>query len=90
MAEKNDAISPIENDSNKRQKMDKSGPQKTTLEEFEAVFPKLEEDLVEHALKYNLPKEQLEWYKTVSVAPSLPVMVNWSKGNTRNLGASLT
>ncbi|KAK3374045.1 farnesyl pyrophosphate synthetase [Lasiosphaeria ovina] len=37
--------------------------QKTTLKEFESVFPKLEEILVEHAKKYNLPSEQLDWYK---------------------------
>ncbi|KAJ9148332.1 Farnesyl pyrophosphate synthase [Pleurostoma richardsiae] len=37
--------------------------QKTTLKEFEAVFPKLEEVLLEHAAKYNLPKEQVDWYK---------------------------
>ncbi|KAI1332140.1 farnesyl pyrophosphate synthetase [Xylariaceae sp. FL0255] len=36
---------------------------KTTLKQFEAVFPKLEEDLVAHAQKYNLPKEQMDWYK---------------------------
>lgn len=37
--------------------------QKTTLKEFEAVFPKLEADLVEQAQKYGLPKGELEWYK---------------------------
>ncbi|AEO62873.1 ebb022f8-3d67-42dd-86aa-e6c8968d09ea [Thermothielavioides terrestris] len=37
--------------------------QKTTLKEFEAVFPKLEEALVEHAKSYNLPEQALEWYK---------------------------
>ncbi|KAF0331463.1 Farnesyl pyrophosphate synthase [Colletotrichum sp. SAR11_59] len=36
---------------------------KTTLAEFESVFPKLEEVLVEHAQKYKLPKEELLWYK---------------------------
>ena len=39
---------------------------KTTLAEFEAVFPKLQEALLEHAQKYNLPKTELEWYKKVS------------------------
>lgn len=39
--------------------------QKTTLQEFESVFPKLEEVLLEHAKSYKLPKEQLEWYKKV-------------------------
>ncbi|ROW06107.1 hypothetical protein VMCG_04665 [Cytospora schulzeri] len=38
--------------------------QKTTLKEFEAVFPKLEADLLEQAQKYKLPKGELEWYKT--------------------------
>ncbi|KAI0150208.1 terpenoid synthase [Xylariaceae sp. FL1272] len=36
---------------------------KTTLKEFESVFPKLEEDLVAWAKKYNLPQEQVDWYK---------------------------
>ncbi|KAI1103281.1 terpenoid synthase [Jackrogersella minutella] len=36
---------------------------KTTLKEFESVFPKLEEDLLDSVKKYNLPKEQQEWYK---------------------------
>jgi hypothetical protein len=44
--------------------------QKTTLKEFEAVFPKLEEALVEHAKSYNLPEQALEWYKRVSSAAS--------------------
>lgn len=53
----------------KRQKLDDQ-PQKTTLKEFEAVFPKLEADLLEHAQKYNLPKAELEWFKTVSLFPA--------------------
>ena len=40
----------------------------TTLKEFEAVFPKLEEDLVQWAKTYNLPQEQLDWYKKVRAA----------------------
>jgi len=39
--------------------------QKTTLKEFEDVFPKLQEVLLEHAKTYNLPQEQLDWYKKV-------------------------
>ena len=39
--------------------------QKTTLKEFESVFPKLEETLLAHAKKYNLPDEFVQWYKTV-------------------------
>lgn len=42
--------------------------QKTTLKEFEDVFPKLEEVLLEHAKSYNLPKQALDWYKRVSAA----------------------
>lgn len=67
MAEKNGAPSALENDS-KRQKLD-DAPQRTTLQEFEAVFPRLEADLVEHAQKYKLPKEELDWYKAVSAPP---------------------
>ncbi|KAK3325396.1 isoprenoid synthase domain-containing protein [Apodospora peruviana] len=37
--------------------------QKTTLQEFESVFPKLEEALLEHARSYKLPAKELEWYK---------------------------
>ncbi|KAL7625369.1 hypothetical protein AAE478_004586 [Parahypoxylon ruwenzoriense] len=36
---------------------------KTTLKEFESVFPKLEEDLVAWVKQYNLPQQQLDWYK---------------------------
>lgn len=44
--------------------------QKTTLKEFEAVFPKLEEVLLAHAKQYNLPQAELDWYKKVSLSPS--------------------
>ncbi|KAH6987630.1 isoprenoid synthase domain-containing protein [Ilyonectria robusta] len=37
--------------------------QKTTLKEFESVYPKLEEALLDHARSYKLPQEQLDWYK---------------------------
>jgi len=37
--------------------------QKTTLKEFESVYPKLEEALLEHARSYKLPQAELEWYK---------------------------
>ncbi|KAK0674139.1 isoprenoid synthase domain-containing protein [Cercophora samala] len=40
-----------------------AAPQKTTLQEFESVFPKLEEVLLEHAKSYNLPEKELAWYK---------------------------
>jgi hypothetical protein len=40
--------------------------QQTTLQEFEAVFPKLEAALLEHANGYKLPKQALDWYKQVS------------------------
>lgn len=51
--------------------------QKTTLKEFESVFPKLMENLLEDTQKYNLPKEQQEWFKKASSfslhpAPWLP------------------
>lgn len=35
----------------------------TTLKEFESVFPKLEEALMEQAKSYKLPEEQLKWYQ---------------------------
>lgn len=37
----------------------------TTLKEFESVFPKLVEDLVEHSKKYGVPQQALDWYKNV-------------------------
>lgn len=40
--------------------------QKTTLKEFESVFPKLEEALLEHAQSFKLPEKELAWYKAVS------------------------
>ena len=39
--------------------------QKTTLKEFESIFPKLEEVLLEQAKKYNLPEMEMAWYKKV-------------------------
>lgn len=46
--------------------------QKTTLKEFESIFPKLEEVLLEHAKSYNLPQAELDWYKQVRSFVSLP------------------
>ncbi|KAF7554245.1 hypothetical protein G7Z17_g3091 [Cylindrodendrum hubeiense] len=44
--------------------------QKTTLKEFESVYPKLKEALLDHARSYKLPKEQLDWYtKNLEVNP---------------------
>ncbi|EGR47729.1 hypothetical protein MKX07_001600 [Trichoderma sp. CBMAI-0711] len=37
--------------------------QKTTLKEFEAVYPKLEEALLDHARSYKLPEKELNWFK---------------------------
>ncbi|KAH8888895.1 farnesyl pyrophosphate synthetase [Thozetella sp. PMI_491] len=37
--------------------------QKATLKEFESVFPKLEEAILESAKKYNLPQTELDWLK---------------------------
>jgi len=39
---------------------------KTTLQEFESVFPKLQEALLDHARAYKLPEKELNWYKAVS------------------------
>ncbi|CAJ2507244.1 Uu.00g084300.m01.CDS01 [Anthostomella pinea] len=35
----------------------------TTIKEFEAVFPKLQDDVLSWAKQYNLPQQQLDWYK---------------------------
>lgn len=50
----------------KRRKMAKT----TTLKEFESVFPKLVEDLLDHAKGYNLPEEFVKWYKAVGQCQS--------------------
>lgn len=47
-------------------------PQKTTLQQFESVFPKLEEALIEHANSYKLPQSYVEWYKKVRRAVQVP------------------
>lgn len=39
--------------------------QTTTLKKFESVFPKLVEDILDHAKQYNLPQEFVDWYKAV-------------------------
>lgn len=44
---------------------------KTTLKEFESVFPKLEEDLLAWVKQYNLPQEQQDWYKKVRISTIL-------------------
>jgi hypothetical protein len=48
----------------------------TTLKEFESVFPKLVEDLLDHAKQYKLPEEFVKWYKAVSPYATLPTAVN--------------
>ncbi|KAH8591161.1 farnesyl pyrophosphate synthetase [Bisporella sp. PMI_857] len=37
--------------------------QTTTLKEFESVFPKLVEDILDHANTYKLPEEFVKWFK---------------------------
>lgn len=39
--------------------------QKTTLKEFESIYPKLEEALLDHARSYKLPATELAWLKKV-------------------------
>ncbi|GAO17851.1 uncharacterized protein UV8b_06921 [Ustilaginoidea virens] len=36
---------------------------KTTLQEFESVYPKLEEAILEHARSYELPEAEMAWLK---------------------------
>jgi hypothetical protein len=43
--------------------VDKMG--KTTLSEFELVFPKLVDDLCDHAKSYNIPENGLKWFREV-------------------------
>lgn len=37
----------------------------TSRADFESVFPSLAQDLVEHAKKYNMPANALEWFEKV-------------------------
>ena len=37
----------------------------TTLKEFESVFPKLVDDLSEHAKEHGIPSNALKWYQDV-------------------------
>ncbi|KAK5993440.1 Farnesyl pyrophosphate synthase [Cladobotryum mycophilum] len=37
--------------------------QRTTLKEFESVWPKLQEALLDHAKSYKLPEAELNWFK---------------------------
>ena len=46
--------------------------QKTTLKEFESVYPKLEEAILDHARSYKLPEAELSWLKKVPIA-ALPL-----------------
>jgi hypothetical protein len=39
----------------------------TSRAAFEAVFPSLAADLLEHAKKYNLPENALKWFEQVSL-----------------------
>lgn len=38
---------------------------KTTLQEFEAVFPTLEKVLVDDVASYGLPEAYVEWFRKV-------------------------
>lgn len=37
----------------------------TSRADFEAVFPSLVDDLLNHAKKYNLPENALQWFEKV-------------------------
>lgn len=43
--------------------------QKTTLAEFEAVWPTLQAAILEHAESYKLPQKELDWFKKVKTRP---------------------
>lgn len=40
-------------------------PQKTTLQEFEAIFPKLQQALLDDARALKLPQGEHSWYSKV-------------------------
>lgn len=41
----------------------------TKRADFEAVFPGLAKDILEHAKRYNLPANALEWFEKVGRSP---------------------
>jgi farnesyl diphosphate synthase len=43
----------------------------TTLKEFESVWPKLEEAILDKARAVSLPERELEWFQKVSAATVL-------------------
>ncbi|PQE28557.1 farnesyl pyrophosphate synthetase protein [Rutstroemia sp. NJR-2017a WRK4] len=43
----------------------------TTLKEFESVFPKLVEDILDHAKSYKLPQQGLDWLKAALYANTI-------------------
>jgi hypothetical protein len=43
----------------------------TKRADFEAVFPGLAKDILEHAKRYNLPANALEWFEKVRHYPVL-------------------
>lgn len=43
----------------------------TTLKEFESVFPRLVEDILDASKQYKLPADFVEWYKKVAIACQL-------------------
>lgn len=46
-----------------------------TREEFEAVFPKLVDDLSAHAQQYNIPDNALAWYQQVYNTDPPPLLL---------------
>ena len=40
----------------------------TSLKDFEAVFPRLVEDLKEHCKTYKLPDQALKWFEEVHLS----------------------
>ena len=44
-------------------------PPSNKLKDFEAVFPKLVQDLEENAKQYKIPEEALKWYSNVRSQP---------------------
>lgn len=54
--------------------------QKTTLKEFESVYPKLEEAMLDHARSYKLPQAELDWLKKVRHRSHRLNPTAWSPG----------
>ena len=49
----------------KEEKPHSNGDKQLSNRDFDEIFPRLMDDLVEHAKEYGVPKDTLDWYQNV-------------------------